>query len=101
MDMAPAMFRFVPPPAARRYETAGAISPKNRVRGSSFQAHYCCVNADHIPEDLLDEYVRRKLPALADRSIEEHLLICPDCCDRLDLIDAIVAALRYTWAMQN
>jgi hypothetical protein len=49
---------------------------------------------DHIPEDLLDRYAARGLPEAEAARVEEHLLICTFCQDRLQLTDDFVAALR-------
>jgi len=31
---------------------------------------------------------------VADRPIEEHLLVCAECCERLAAIDALISALQ-------
>ena len=49
---------------------------------------------DHIPEDLLDRYAVRALPEAEAAPLEEHLLGCTLCQDRLQLTDDFVAALR-------
>jgi hypothetical protein len=49
---------------------------------------------DHIPEDVLDRYAVRGLPEAEAVPVEEHLLICTICQDRLQLTDDFVAALR-------
>lgn len=59
------------------------------------------MSAQHIPEDLLDEYALKKLVPSMARVIEEHLLICPECCNRLTQIDALIAVLRHALALQN
>ena len=48
----------------------------------------------HISEDLLDQYALKKLPEDEAAALEEHLLICHDCQDRLRLTEAFIAALR-------
>jgi hypothetical protein len=49
---------------------------------------------DHINEELLDEYALDRVPeGKVKDSIEEHLLICVYCQDRLQLIDSLRAAL--------
>jgi hypothetical protein len=49
---------------------------------------------DHIPEDVLDRYAVRGLPGVEEALVEEHLLLCTFCQDRLQLTDDFVAALR-------
>ncbi|GEM_PF-109617 len=49
---------------------------------------------DHISEDELDRYAARSLPAARTAAVEEHLLICEFCQDRLDLTEEFIAALR-------
>jgi hypothetical protein len=48
----------------------------------------------HVPGDLIEEYALERLPAgdLLDR-IEEHLLVCESCQNRLMELDALRAAL--------
>lgn len=48
----------------------------------------------HISEDLLDQYALKKLPEELAASLEEHLLVCPGCQDRLQLTDDFIEALR-------
>ncbi len=48
----------------------------------------------HISEDLLDQYALKKLPESEAAALEEHLLICPKCQDRLQLTEDFIAALR-------
>jgi anti-sigma factor RsiW len=52
------------------------------------------VFVDHIPEDLLELYSLGRLDESQLAPVEEHLLICHDCQDRLEGIDEFVAALR-------
>ena len=49
---------------------------------------------DHIPDDLIDEYALGRLgePELA--ALEEHLLACGECRNRLQLADEFIQALR-------
>jgi anti-sigma factor RsiW len=56
---------------------------------------------DHISEDELDRYAARSLPESEAAAIEEHLLICEFCQDRLQLTDEFVAALRAATHERN
>jgi hypothetical protein len=49
---------------------------------------------DHIPEDDLDRYGAGSVSAEETAPIEEHLLFCEVCQDRLQLTDEFIAALR-------
>jgi hypothetical protein len=48
----------------------------------------------HIGEDDLEQYAMRTIPESACATLEEHLLICEDCRDRLEATDEYVAAIR-------
>jgi anti-sigma factor RsiW len=48
----------------------------------------------HIPDDRLDEYAVVRLDEPAAAEIEEHLLVCEYCRERLALIDQIIRAVR-------
>ena len=49
---------------------------------------------EHVPEDDLELYAMRTLPAPESELLEEHLLICSACRDRLTATDGYVAAMR-------
>ena len=49
---------------------------------------------EHITEDDLEKYAMRTLPASACATFEEHLLICPDCRDRLVDFEQYVEAIQ-------
>jgi uncharacterized CHY-type Zn-finger protein len=49
---------------------------------------------EHAAEDDLENYAMRNLPAAGVESLEEHLLICSGCRDRLTAADEYVAAMR-------
>jgi uncharacterized CHY-type Zn-finger protein len=49
---------------------------------------------EHAAEDVLERYAMRTLPALEVESLEEHLLICAECRDRLTAADDYVAAME-------
>jgi hypothetical protein len=52
----------------------------------------------HVPEEMLEEYSRGKLPDAEAECLEEHLLICPECQDRLAELDDFVGATRQATA---
>lgn len=49
---------------------------------------------DHISDDELDRYAARSLPEAETAAVEEHLIMCEFCQDRLQLTDEFIAALR-------
>ena len=49
---------------------------------------------EHISEDDLERYAMRSLPARDSERLEEHLLICHRCQDRLRETDEYVAAMK-------
>jgi two-component system invasion response regulator UvrY len=49
---------------------------------------------NHIPDDLIDDYALGKLGPSETVGIEEHLLVCPFCCERLEHTDQFIASLR-------
>lgn len=51
----------------------------------------------HISDDDLDLYATKRFYALPDfRSIEEHLVLCPVCQQRLEAVKDLIEALRAT-----
>jgi len=54
----------------------------------------CHVPEEHIPEDMLDEFVMEMLPEQDYIFWEEHLLICPTCQDRLAQTDEYVRLIK-------
>jgi hypothetical protein len=48
----------------------------------------------HIGDDLLAQYAVQALPEADVIPLEEHLLICPNCLDRLQAELEFVAAMR-------
>ena len=52
------------------------------------------VSVEHVGDDDLDQYALRTLPESACAALEEHLLICQSCRDRLQTTDEYVAAMR-------
>ena len=59
------------------------------------------MKAEHIPEDLLDDYARNRTSAADRRCIEEHLLICERCRGMPAAIDDLIAVLRQAVAFLN
>ncbi len=51
-------------------------------------------NDGHISEQSLEEYSRGALPEAEVEPLEEHLLVCPRCQDRLAEADEFVRAMR-------
>lgn len=49
---------------------------------------------DHVSEHALEEYSRGTLSEEETERLEEHLLVCPDCQDRLADTDEFVGAMR-------
>ena len=49
---------------------------------------------NHIAEDVLEEYVRAKLSDAGVIPVEEHLLICQRCRERVAWLDDFVGAIR-------
>jgi hypothetical protein len=52
----------------------------------------------HAPEEMLEEYSLGRLPEAEAECLEEHLLVCPQCQDRLAEVDAFVGAARQAAA---
>lgn len=49
---------------------------------------------EHISEDGLERYAMQPLPDSESGPLEEHLLICESCRDRLDAEIEFVTAMR-------
>lgn len=57
---------------------------------------------DHIPEELLEEYATGTLPESDKAEIEEHLIACEFCQDRLQIEDEnFIATLREVVARRK
>ena len=54
-------------------------------------------NAQHINEDLLEQYLFGTLPDVEIESLEEHLLVCHSCIDAAEELFAFVQSLRSTF----
>ena len=48
----------------------------------------------HVSDEQLDQYALKRLTEAEVAALEEHLLICPECQDRLQLTDDFIEALR-------
>jgi uncharacterized CHY-type Zn-finger protein len=58
---------------------------------------------EHAAEDDLESYAMRTLSASEVESLEEHLLLCAECRDRLTAADEYVAAMKSAaaWKMRQ
>jgi anti-sigma factor RsiW len=45
------------------------------------------MTSDHVSDEWLDKYSRGTLEATHLGQVEEHLLICEQCCERLTKLD--------------
>ena len=52
------------------------------------------VSVEHIGDDHLEQYTMRTLPASACAAVEDYLLICSECRDRLTAADEYVVAMK-------
>ena len=50
--------------------------------------------SSHISEDLLEKYALRKLTEQELATVEEHLLVCHKCQDRLDEVDEYIQVMK-------
>ena len=49
---------------------------------------------EHIDDELLEQYALHRLGEPRTAKVEEHLLLCEYCCDKLNKLDAYVGTLR-------
>ena len=49
---------------------------------------------EHATDDTLERHSMRSLPAPESDRLEEHLLVCQSCRDRLTATDEYVAAMK-------
>jgi hypothetical protein len=49
---------------------------------------------EHIREDVLERYSMGRVPEEEAAGLEEHVLVCPECQDRLESIDDFIVAFR-------
>jgi anti-sigma factor RsiW len=52
------------------------------------------VTQNHASEDVLELYVRAQLSEAEAAPVEEHLLVCPLCCERVAWLDRFVESVR-------
>jgi putative zinc finger protein len=45
------------------------------------------MRSEHVPDEWLDQYSRGTLDGARLAQVEEHLLICEQCCERLTKLD--------------
>jgi anti-sigma factor RsiW len=49
---------------------------------------------EHLSEDLLESYLFRRLPPAEVERLDKHLVVCPNCRDRLEAVKTYVDAMR-------
>jgi len=54
--------------------------------------------ACHFPDDILENYAMGKLSDQESEPVEEHLLLCSVCQERLDELDDFVQAIKIALA---
>ncbi len=54
--------------------------------------------ACHFPDDLLESYAMGKLSDQESQPVEEHLLLCSVCQERLDELDDFVQVIKTALA---
>lgn len=48
----------------------------------------------HISDEMLEQYAMERILDPESEALEEHLLICPECRDRLQTMEEYVAAMK-------
>ena len=56
--------------------------------------------SSHISEELLEQYAFRRLTEQESAPVEEHLLICPTCQDRLKEVDDYIQVMKLAASQQ-
>ena len=51
-------------------------------------------NSEHVSEEILERYSLGTLSGVEEETLEEHLLVCPNCQNRLTEADIYVRAMR-------
>lgn len=59
------------------------------------------MHTPHLTEDVIEQYAMGKLSPDATEFAENHLLVCQQCRDEVELIVTIVAALREDVARER
>ena len=49
---------------------------------------------NHISDEALEQYAMHTLSEPGCATVEEHLLVCPECQDQLHTLDRYVSAMR-------
>jgi predicted anti-sigma-YlaC factor YlaD len=52
------------------------------------------MSQSHAAEDVLEQYAMDKLSEAEDVRLEEHLLVCSECRQRLEFLDEFVRSIR-------
>lgn len=73
---------------AEHGEAAARATAEGRCKADPMSA------VAHIPDDELEAYGLDKLPELRLAAVEEHLLWCNRCLDRIEAIERRIAAMR-------
>ena len=59
----------------------------------------------HVSDDTLERYAMQTLPESESGPLEEHILICPDCQERLqaeiDFVTAMWGAAAKVWETEK
>jgi len=55
----------------------------------------------HVAEEQLEQYAMGSLPQSGEASLEEHILLCPECQDRLEEMDVYVRTMRVAMPRLN
>jgi len=55
----------------------------------------------HVAEEQLEQYAMGSLPQSKEASLEEHILLCPECQDRLEEMDVYVRTMRVVMSRLN
>ena len=59
----------------------------------------------HVSDDTLERYAMQTLPESESGPLEEHILICPDCQERLqaeiDFVTAMWGAAAKVWEAEK
>jgi len=51
-------------------------------------------DSGHIADEVIERYSMGKVPDVEAASLEEHILVCEQCQDRLEEVDRFIVALR-------
>jgi hypothetical protein len=87
-------------PFAHARRTAGSSSDAGRLAAGVILARKA-IPARHIPEDHLELYALDRLPEADAAPVEEHLLVCEVCQERLAKWDEFVRAMRGALRISN